>query len=63
MAAFDVASLFVADVDASKAAATALVNQGKNEGVEFFGSIGLVDAMVKVSIDGIKDRFLHNGLA
>ncbi len=46
---FDVSTLFVADKAAAKEAAEKLVSISKNEGVEFFGSIGLPDAMVKVS--------------
>ncbi len=47
--AFDVATLFVADKAARDEAAVSLAATAKKEGVEFFGSIGLCDALVKVS--------------
>lgn len=46
---FDVATLFVADKAARDEAALALASAAKKHGVEFFGSIGLNDALVKVS--------------
>lgn len=47
--AFDIASLFSADKAATAEAATTLATLAKKEGVEFFGSIGFNDAIVKVS--------------
>lgn len=47
--AFDVATLFVADKAARDEAAVALAAAAKKEGVEFFQSINLTDAIVKVS--------------
>jgi elongation factor 3 len=46
---FDTATLFVADKSARDEAALALASAAKKHGVEFFGSIGLNDALVKVS--------------
>jgi elongation factor 3 len=46
--AFDVATLFVADKSARDEASVALAAAAKKNGVEFFGSIGLNDALVKV---------------
>ena len=46
--AFDVATLFVADKAARDEAALALAAAAKKEGVTFFASIGLNDALVKV---------------
>lgn len=46
---FDASTLFVADKDAAKSAAESLASMAKNEDAEFFGSIGLPDALVKVS--------------
>lgn len=48
--AFDVATLFVADKAAREEASLALATAAKKEGVEFFASIGLNDALVKVSL-------------
>lgn len=45
---FDVAPVFVSDKAARDEAALALAAQAKKEGVEFFGSIGFNDAVVKV---------------
>jgi hypothetical protein len=49
--AFDVSSLFVADKSAREESSVALADAAKKEGVEFFGSIGLNDALVKVCLD------------
>lgn len=49
---FDVATLFVADKAARDEAAVALAAAAKKSGVEFFGSIGLLDALVK----GLTDK-------
>lgn len=46
--AFDVATLFAADKSARDEASVALAAAAKKNGVEFFGSIGLNDALVKV---------------
>jgi elongation factor 3 len=45
---FDVSTLFVADKSARDEASLALATAAKKSGVEFFGSIGLNDALVKV---------------
>ncbi|KAK4686258.1 elongation factor 3, partial [Tremellales sp. Uapishka_1] len=49
--AFDVATLFVADKAARDEAALNLATVAKKEGVEFFGSVGLCDAIVKALTD------------
>jgi hypothetical protein len=46
---FDTATLFVADKSARDEAALSLATAAKKSGVEFFGSVGLNDALVKVS--------------
>ncbi len=46
--AFDIATLFTADKAATAEAAANLATLAKKEGVEFFGQIGLNDAIVKV---------------
>jgi hypothetical protein len=48
--AFDTASLFAADKAASAEAATTLATLAKKEGVEFFGVIGLNQAIINVSL-------------
>lgn len=55
---FDLSTLFVADKDARKQAAELLASQSKNEPVEFFGAIGLPEALVKVSCVGRRIAFL-----
>jgi len=45
---FDVSTLFVADKSARDEASLALAEAAKKNGVEFFGSVGLNDALVKV---------------
>lgn len=45
---FDTATLFVADKSARDEASLALTAAAKKSGVEFFGTIGLNDALVKV---------------
>ena len=47
---FDVSTLFVADKSARDEASLALAEAAKKNGVEFFGSIGLNDALVKVCL-------------
>ncbi|OCF62315.1 elongation factor 3 [Kwoniella mangroviensis CBS 10435] len=49
--AFDLATLFVADKSARDEAAVELANAAKKNGVEFFGQIGLNDALVKALTD------------
>jgi len=49
--AFDVATLFVADKAARDEASVSLASAAKKEGVEFFGHIGLNDALVKALTD------------
>ncbi|WWC95921.1 hypothetical protein V866_002788 [Kwoniella sp. B9012] len=49
--AFDLATLFVADKAARDEAAVELANAAKKNGVEFFGQIGLNDALVKALTD------------
>lgn len=48
--AFDTTSLFVADKAAREQAGVDLANAAKKEGVEYFASIGLADALVVVSL-------------
>jgi elongation factor 3 len=57
--AFDVATLFVADKAARDEASVSLASAAKKEGVEFFGHIGLNDALVKVGycLDLLHTRF------
>ena len=50
---FYVSTLFVADKDARKQAAESLASTSKNQGVTFFGDIGLPDALVKVSSESL----------
>jgi elongation factor 3 len=47
--AFDLDSLFVADKAARDEAQLSLATAAKKEGVEFLGSVGFCDAVIKVS--------------
>jgi len=56
--AFDVSTLFVADKAARDEASLALATAAKKNGVEFFGSIGLNDALVKVCVVSVVPHHL-----